>query len=116
MSGLNPGTKKTMLSMTESFKLAEIVRARYTTSGLDNVAFARSVNDTPLERALFRSDITASNIGSVVEACGIEGNRARASHKTTDEGYNIFLTNRVAALEDQVNKLAHTVAKLMEKK
>lgn len=110
--GNTKGMPKTVLSMSETFKLAEILKARYKQSNLDNRAFAHSINEIPEERQQFRADITHSNVGAVLDAIGMEGNRARPP-KGSDDECATFLAGRIAVLEDRVNKLAHTVAQLL---
>lgn len=97
---------KTVLNMQETFKMAEIVNERYKASKLDNVAFAALINTDPVLRGNFRSDVTKSNVEAVLEGLGIPNNRARVFKKDVTDDC-VFLSGRVAALEDQVNRLTN---------
>lgn len=99
---------RSQLNFAEVVALGGIVKTRYTASGLDFIAFTASINATPEERAKFRKDVTVSPVKSMVESLGIKSNRARGP--VGQEEFSVFLADRVAKLEDQVNRLAHTVA------
>lgn len=105
-NGSTKGETKTMLSMSETLSLAEIVKKDYTDSGMDNVAYAASVNANPTLRVKFRKDVTESNVRSVLDALGIKNNRARFAEPATNDDCT-FIAGRVAALEDQVNRLTN---------
>lgn len=98
------GQAKRVLILGEQLKLAEIVKATYTDSGKNDADFALDINTTKL-RDDFKDDITKSNVRSVREALGIPNNVPRYT-KITDEGCT-FLAGRVAALEDQMNRLTN---------
>ena len=98
------GQAKRVLLIGEQLKLAEIVKATYTDSGKNDADFALDINTTKI-RDEFKGDITRNNVKSVREALGIQNNVPRYT-KITDEGCT-FLAGRVAALEDQMNRLTN---------
>ena len=105
--GSPKGATKTMLSMMETLKLADIVKANYTESNLDNAAYADFINTH--HEGVFQKQITQSNVASVIAALGITGNRARTTKQDNGEENCTLLTARVAALEDQLSKLTNFI-------
>ncbi len=97
-------TTRAVLTLTETLALAEIVRARYTASGLDCAKFAITLNDTPSERESFRFPINAGHIRSLLEACKIPQNRPPAAVKTLSPR-----ASALAALEEKILSLTSRV-------
>lgn len=94
------------LTMRETLTLADIIRARYTASGLSNQEFADSINADPTERAAFRSDVTRGNVVGSLEALGIEPNLASCRPGGDDVK---ALAARVEALEQAVRNLTEAL-------
>ncbi len=92
------GITRRVLLLKESLALNEIVQARYAASGLDNAAFAESINKLPDERSKFRFELAATHITTALEAADIPPNRARVG------GFNknVELVLRVQDLEAQM--------------
>lgn len=97
------GAVRAVLNGFELLALVAIIRDRYVASGLDNHAFARTVNDTPSERKEFRFDVTSGHISSTIAICRIEPNRTRKARTEDSAAYELIL--RIQALEDVVAKI-----------
>ncbi len=91
---------RNVLSLKEALALNKIIEARYTSSGLDNGAFAASINSSPSERSLFRDDLASGHISTAIKAAGIPSNYGRRS---PEEKLTMIL--RVQKLEEQVAEL-----------
>jgi hypothetical protein len=109
MANLHPKKKpivRNVLSLKEQLKLGELVWNHYTPMKLDNEAFARFVNKEHGE--LFRKGVTRFHIGTLLEALNIAPNVTHVRHDRSKHSVQ-GLTARVAALEDQVAKIAATL-------
>jgi len=100
---------RNVLTMREAFVLAEMIKANYVASGLDNGRFADLVNMQ--EGPKFKAPITRHHVSNMIAALDIAPNRP---HVKKSEGDCRGLTVRVQELEEQVKKLAATMAKLIK--
>jgi uncharacterized small protein (DUF1192 family) len=96
--------------MREALALAAILKETYKESGLDNVAFAKKLNDDPNLRVTFRAPLTAHHIASMISSLDLEPNKPRSKADAIGDALGVMA--RVAELEDQVKRLAGTVARL----
>ncbi len=112
--GNTKGSKSTTRAVLNGFELLAlvgIIRDRYVSSGLDNSAFARTVNDTPSERKEFRFDVNQSHIKSTLEICRIEPNRTRKAK--VEPADTLALIARVQHLEVALDNLQREVQALI---
>jgi hypothetical protein len=98
------------LSQKEMFVLADIMKAKYVKSGLDDVKFAELVNVEHKDN--FRGLIGRTHISTMRDTLDIQSNRPYKT-KAQSEGECLHFAVRIQALEDQVGKLTVTVAKLV---
>lgn len=96
---------RNVLNLKEQLKLVEIIKATYKENGLDNVAYAKTID---WKENGFRAPITEFHIRTMLEATGIEPNRHRRA-PTDKLGDCLGLTQRVQALEERVEKLANYI-------
>lgn len=96
---------RNVLNLKEQLKLIEIVKATYTESRMDNVAYAKTID---WKGEGFRAPITEFHIRNMIEALGIEPNKHRRA-PTDKLGDCLGLTQRVQALEERVEKLANYI-------
>lgn len=96
---------RNVLNLKEQLKLVEIIKATYTESGLDSVAYAKAID---WKEGGFRAPITEFHIRTMVEALGIEPNRYHRS-PADKLGDCLGLTQRVQDLEERVEKLANYI-------
>jgi hypothetical protein len=96
------GVTRGVLSLKEALALNKIVVRRYAASELDNTAFAKTINEDPKERALFRFDLNPGHIKSAIEGADIPPNR---SNSRTAFRSDVELILRIQTLETQVAAL-----------
>lgn len=91
---------RNVMNLKEQLVLADIVKTTYKESGLDNVAYAKSIDWA----GKFRGPVTEFHIRTMLSSLEIKPNRA---HRKADAlGDCLGLTARVQALEERVEKLA----------
>ena len=100
--GAKPGLPIHRLTRAQAFKLGTLMSAEYTASGLDNVKFAEKAN----AQLAFGFNISSQVIAQTAKDLEIPPNKPRTTRQNITVGDCIGLVQRVAALEDQVSKLA----------
>lgn len=96
---------RNVLLFKEQVALMEILKAEYSSSGLNNPDFAKRVNENPTQRALFRSDITISHVGFLIKELGIPPNQPKFKNAPDSVGDCLGAIARIQALEDQMERL-----------
>lgn len=97
---MKAGVKVNRLTHAQMFKLGDLIRVKYTESGLDNVKFAAFASET------LGIQVSRQTVERTVNDLELPQNRPMSRRQTITVGDCIGLVQRVAALEDQVSKLA----------
>jgi hypothetical protein len=105
-------TQRNVLSLPQNYALGDILKAKYTESGLSSQEFAESINNTPSMREQFKFDLNSHHIANALKALDIPTNFARRRPASIDAGECLGLTVRVQELEEQMQKLTAYVKTL----
>lgn len=99
---MKAGEKVNRLTRAQAFKLGAYMTTEYTKSGLDNAKFAEQASDA----LKFGFAISSQVIAQTCRDLELPSNKPRTKRQNITVGDCIGLVQRVAALEDQVSKLA----------
>lgn len=94
---------RNVLTLKEQLVLIELMKANYTTSGLNDIEFTEQINKE--HSTAFRQPITRSHIMNTRNALDIPPNRPHYTRQM-DAGECLGLIARVQDLEERVEKLA----------